>query len=165
MFNFESTKECMNIFLLLDPIFHMWEIGFAEWDNCNILDKTRDVLTCLLAPLEKSAFGCLSNLKEKQLEKLAQGFIAKTITIHDRLTKGGRQPNLKSMYEFMNQLKRKVVIRDEIMIHFSFPKPITNNQKPYSDEVCREKKLRHKLDKMLFSILDFELNKEFIPKI
>jgi hypothetical protein len=50
------------------------------------------------------------------------------------------------------------------MIHLSFPKPITNNQKPYFDEAWREKKLKHKLDKMLFSIFDFELNEEFIPK-
>jgi len=66
----------------------MWEMGFAEWDNCNILDKTRDVSTCFLVPIRKSAFGCLSNLKEKQLEKLAQSFFAKTITIRDQLTKG-----------------------------------------------------------------------------
>jgi hypothetical protein len=102
-------------------------MGFAKWENCNILDKTGDVSTCFLAPIEKSAFGYLSNLKEKQLKKSAQGFLAKTIIIHDRLTKGKRQPNLKSMYEFTNQLKRRVVIRNEIMIHFGFPKPITNN--------------------------------------
>jgi hypothetical protein len=41
------------------------------------------------------------------------------------------------------------------MIHFSFPKLAANNQKPYSDDVWIEKKLKHKLDRMLFSILDF----------
>jgi len=61
------------------------------------------------------------------------------------------------MYEFMNQLKRKVVIQNEIMIHFNFPKP-------YSDEAWKEKKLKHKLVKILFSILDSRLNKEFILK-
>jgi hypothetical protein len=44
------------------------------------------------------------------------------------------------------------------MIHFGFPNLTTNNQKPYSNEAWREKKLKHKLDKMFFSILDFELN-------
>jgi hypothetical protein len=73
------------------------------------------------------------------LEKLAQGFLAKIITICDQVTKGERQPNLKLMYEFTNQLKRKVAMRNEIMIHFNFPKSITNNQKPYSHEVWREK--------------------------
>jgi len=110
MFNVESTKECMSIFLLSDPVFRMWEMGFVEWENCNILDKSGDVSICLLAPIEKSAFGYLSNLKEKQLRKLVQGFLAKTITIRDRLTKGERQPNLKPMYEFTNQLKRKAII-------------------------------------------------------
>ncbi len=46
------------------------------------------------------------------------------------------------------------------MIHFDFPKPTINNQKPYYNEVWTKKKLKHKLDKMFFSILDFELNEE-----
>jgi hypothetical protein len=57
------------------------------------------------------------------------------------------------MYELTKQLERKVVIQNEIMIHLSFPKPITNNQKPYSDEVWRKKELKHKLDKMFFLTL------------
>jgi hypothetical protein len=65
------------------------------------------------------------------------------------------------MYEFTKQLKRKVVIQNEIMIHFGFPKSIANSQKPYSDEAWREKKLKHKLDKMFFSILDSTFNEEF----
>jgi hypothetical protein len=50
------------------------------------------------------------------------------------------------------------------MIHFGFPKLIANNQKPYSNETWREKKLKHKLEKMFFSILDFGLNEEFYTK-
>jgi hypothetical protein len=50
------------------------------------------------------------------------------------------------------------------MIHFGFPKLIANNQKPYSNEAWREKKLKYKLDKMFFSILDFELNEWFYTK-
>jgi len=92
------------------------------------VDKSRDVLTCPPLPIEKSMFGCLSYLKEKQLEKLTRNLLAKKITIRDRPTKGGGQPHLKSMYECtMAQLKRKAVIQNEIMINFNFPKPITNN--------------------------------------
>jgi hypothetical protein len=86
------------------------------------------------------------------------GLFVKTIIILDQPTKGRKQPNLKSMYKFTKQLKRKVVIRNKIMIHFGFLKLIANNQKPYSNEAWRKKKLKHKLDKMFFSILDFELN-------
>jgi hypothetical protein len=46
----------------------MWEMVFDEWENCNILDKTRDLPTCLLAAIEKLTFGCFLNLKEKKLK-------------------------------------------------------------------------------------------------
>jgi len=68
------------------------------------------------------------------------------------------------MYEYTKQLKGKVVIRNEIMIHFDFPKPTTNNQKPYSNDVWIEKKLKHKFNKIFFSILNFELNDKFYTK-
>jgi hypothetical protein len=51
------------------------------------------VLACLLKPIRKFAFNCLTNLKEKQLEKLARGFLSKTITFKECPTKEGR-PNL-----------------------------------------------------------------------
>jgi hypothetical protein len=47
------------------------------------------------------------------------------------------------------------------MIHFGFPKPTINNQKSYSNEAWNKKKLKHKLDKMFFSILDSEFNEKF----
>jgi hypothetical protein len=75
----------------------------------------------------------LANLKEKQFEKLARGFLSKAITLQKHPTKGGR-PNLKSMYEFTRLLKWKAMFRNEIMIHFGHPKPTGNNQKPYSDD-------------------------------
>ncbi len=100
---------------------------FIEWENCKILDKNRDVLIHLLMLIEKSTFSYLSNLKEKQMEKLIQGLFVKTITIRDRPTKGEGSPHLKSMYKSTKKLKKKAVIWNEIMIHFNFPKPITNN--------------------------------------
>jgi hypothetical protein len=50
------------------------------------------------------------------------------------------------------------------MIHFDFPKPTANNQKPYYDDAWTKKKLKQKLDKMFFSILDSNLNDEFYTK-
>jgi hypothetical protein len=50
------------------------------------------------------------------------------------------------------------------MIHFGHPKPTANNQKPYSDDGWHALKDKHKLDKMLFSILDLELNDDFYLK-
>jgi hypothetical protein len=73
----------------------------------------------------------LAHFKEKQFKKLARRFISKAITLRECPTKGGR-PNLKSMYEFTRLFKWKVVIRNEIMIHFGHPKPTANNEKPYS---------------------------------
>jgi hypothetical protein len=105
----------------------------------------------------------LANLKEKQFEMLTRGFLSKAITFKKRPTKG-RRLNLKSMYEFTRLLKWKVVIRNEIMIHFGHPKLTANNQKPYSDDEWHILKDKHKLDKMLFSILDLELNDGFYSK-
>ncbi len=75
---------------------------------------------------EKFVFGCLVNLKEKQLKKLARGLLSKTIALKEHPTKGGGL-NVKSMYEFTRMLKLKVVIQNEIMIHFGHPKPTANN--------------------------------------
>ncbi len=47
--------------------------------------------------------------------------------MRDRLAKGGGRLDLKSMHEFTKLLKRKLFIRNEIIIHFKFPKPIVNN--------------------------------------
>lgn len=70
MFNIESTKEFMNILFLSNLVFHMWDIIFVEWENCNILDNNGKVLTFPPTPIGKLTFACLSNMKEKQLEKL-----------------------------------------------------------------------------------------------
>jgi hypothetical protein len=46
--------------------------------------------------IRKFAFGCLVNLKEKQLKKLAKGLLTKAITLREHPLKGGG-PNLTSM--------------------------------------------------------------------
>ncbi len=53
------------------------------------------------------------------------------------------------------------MIWNKIMIHLGHPKPTTNNKKPYLDKKWHALKDKHKLDKMLFSILDLELNDDF----
>jgi hypothetical protein len=107
-------------------IFHLWETILVEWERCNILDGSSDVPTKSPKSIRKSAFGCFANLKENQLEKLARGLISWTVTICEK-PKGGGRLDLKSMYEVSKTFKRKVVIWNEIMIHFGFPKLTTNN--------------------------------------
>jgi hypothetical protein len=65
------------------------------------------VPTCPLALIGKLAFGCLSNMTEKKLEKLAQGLLAKTITIRDNPIKGNGRLDLKLMHKFTKHLKKK----------------------------------------------------------
>jgi hypothetical protein len=50
------------------------------------------------------------------------------------------------------------------MIHFGLPKPITNNQRPYKDEKWHVLKVKHKMDKIFFSILDAELFEDIYLK-
>jgi hypothetical protein len=67
----------------------LWHSIFLEWDRCNILDGSGDVPTYLPKLIYKSTFGCLANIKEIQLEKLARGLLAKMITLEKHPTKGG----------------------------------------------------------------------------
>jgi len=50
---------------------------FFEWERCKILDGSGDVLICPPKPIGNSTFGCLANLKEKQLKKLIRGLFKK----------------------------------------------------------------------------------------
>jgi hypothetical protein len=134
-----------------------------HWERCNILDGSNDVLTKLPKLIGKLTFGCLVNLKENQLEKLAKGLISWIVTIRER-PKGGGRPNLNSMYDISKIFKRKAIIQNEIMIHFAFPKLTTNNQRPYKDEAWHTLKMQHKMDKMFFFILDMELFEDFYSK-
>jgi hypothetical protein len=68
------------------------------------------------------------------------------------------------MYEITKVLKQKAVIHNDIVIHFGFPKPTPNSQKPYKDDEWKEVKSEHNLNKMIFSILDVELNHDFYNK-
>jgi hypothetical protein len=105
----ESTKECMNILMLIDVVFQLCQNVLLEWERCNILDGFRDVPTRLPKSIRKFAFGCLINLKETQLEKLARGLLTKTIIFRECPAKVGRL-ELKSMYEFTRLFKQKAMI-------------------------------------------------------
>jgi hypothetical protein len=59
----------------------LWENVFIEWERCNILDKSGGVFACPSKPIGKSTFGCLTNLKEKQLEKFARGLFDHIINL------------------------------------------------------------------------------------
>jgi len=69
-------NEYINILLFSYMVFHLWEIILVEWGRCNILDGSNDVPAKLPKPIRKLAFGCLANMKECQLEKLARRFIS-----------------------------------------------------------------------------------------
>jgi hypothetical protein len=55
----------------------LWQKVLLEWEKCNILDGFGNVSAQLPKSIDKSAFGCLANLKETWLEKLARGFLRK----------------------------------------------------------------------------------------
>ncbi len=63
------------------------------------------------------------------------------------------------MYKFIRLLKWKIIIWNEIMIHFRHLKLTTNNQKPYTNDEWHMLKDKHKMDKI--SILDSKLNDDF----
>jgi hypothetical protein len=44
--NVESTKECMNILLLINVVFQPWQSVFLEWERYTILDGSGDGPTC-----------------------------------------------------------------------------------------------------------------------
>ncbi len=81
--NMKSMKECMNIVLLTNVVFQLWQSVLFEWERCNILDGSGDIPTCLPKAISKSSFDCLENLKEIQLEKLVRGLLMKMITLKE----------------------------------------------------------------------------------
>jgi hypothetical protein len=89
----------MNLLLLIYAIFQLWQSVLLEWERCNILDGFGNVAACVPKLIGKYVFAYLVNLMEKQLEKLAKGFLSKIIKLKKHLMKGGR-PKLKSMYKF-----------------------------------------------------------------
>jgi hypothetical protein len=54
----------MNILLLIDVVFHLWQNVLVEWERCNIFDEFGNVLACPPKLINKSTLGCLVNLKE-----------------------------------------------------------------------------------------------------
>jgi hypothetical protein len=60
----KSIKERLNILLLLDETYALWEKMFIEWENGNILDMIGRLPIRKVAPIGKSAFNCLVNLCE-----------------------------------------------------------------------------------------------------
>jgi hypothetical protein len=66
-------------------------------------------------PVKKSAFNCLVGLKETHMVKLTHGLKAHEILLRDQLATGGN-PHLLTMMEFCYNLKKRRVIRNEIMV-------------------------------------------------
>jgi hypothetical protein len=64
-------------------------VCFLNGRGVTFLDGFGDVLTCPPEPIKKFTFGCLVNLKKKQLKKLTRGLLAKMITFKERPMKEG----------------------------------------------------------------------------
>jgi hypothetical protein len=60
----KSIKECLNILLLPNETHALWEKMFIKWENDNVLDGSGRLLIRKVAPIGKSAFTCLVNLRE-----------------------------------------------------------------------------------------------------
>ncbi len=75
VFKVNSIKECLNILLLSDGAYALWEKVLWEWENGNILDEIGKLPTKKVAPIRKSTFNCLVGLHEFQMAMLAQGLL------------------------------------------------------------------------------------------
>ncbi len=95
---------------------------------------------------------------------MARGLLDHIITLQEHPMKVRGRLDFKLMYKITKVLKWKVVIHNEIMIHFRLLKLTLNNQKPYKDDKWKEVKSKHNLDKMIFSILSIESNQDFNNK-
>ncbi len=63
----KSIKECLNILLLPDETYALWEKVFLEWENGNILHRTSKSLIGKVAPMVKLAFNCVVGQHESQM--------------------------------------------------------------------------------------------------
>jgi hypothetical protein len=66
----KSIKECLNILLLLNETYALWEKVLFKWENANLLDKPRKLPTMKVAPIGKLAFNCLVGLCKSQMAVL-----------------------------------------------------------------------------------------------
>jgi hypothetical protein len=93
--------------------------------------------------VEKLAFNCLVGLKEIHIMKLTHGLKAHEILLQDRLAMGSNL-HLLIMKNFYYNIKKRRVIRNEIMVFHKNLQPMAQNPHPYIKEMWKKIKLQHK---------------------
>jgi hypothetical protein len=79
--------------------------------------------------------------------KLTHGLKPHEILLWDWLATRGN-PHLVTMMQFCYIVKKRRVIRNEIMVFHRHPQPIVQNPQPYTEEMWKKMKLQHKYNKM-----------------
>jgi len=102
--------------------------------------------------VEKSAFNCFVGLKETYMVQLAHGLKVHEILLRDQLATWGNL-HLLTMMKFCYNMKKRRVIRNEIMIFHNQPQPRAQNPHPYNEEMWKKIKLQHKYNKVLFALV------------
>jgi len=92
--------------------------------------------------------------------KLAHGLKAHKILLQDRPTTRGN-PHLVTMTKFCYNIKKRRVIRNEIIVFHRHLQPIAQSPQPYTEEMWKKVKLQHKYSKVLFAVLERALNDDF----
>ncbi len=93
--------------------------------------------------------------------KLAHGLKAHEILWWDRPAMGSN-PHLLTMMKFYKNVKKRRVIRNEIIVVHKHFQPMAQSPHPYIEEMWKKMKLQHKYNKVLFVLLDKTLNDDFV---
>jgi hypothetical protein len=73
----------------------------------------------------------------------------------------GRNAQLLKMTKFCYNIKKRRVIRNEIMVFHKHPQPMVQSLHLYIEEMWKKMKLQHKYDKVLFVLLERTLSDNF----
>lgn len=119
VFAMKFVKECMTIFLLSNELYNEWGDILLMWEWGKILDGFKK-LPLKPQPMGKSAFNFFVNLEEYHMQKLVNDLKSHKITMCNRLA-SGRNPRLLTMAKFCYNVKKKIVIWNEIMVHHNCP--------------------------------------------
>jgi hypothetical protein len=93
--------------------------------------------------VEKLAFNCLVGLKEIHIMKFTHGLKAHEILLRDQPTTGSNL-HLLIMKKFYYNIKKRRVIRNEIMVFHKNTQRMVENPHPYTKEMWKKIKLQHK---------------------
>ncbi len=125
----------MIILLLSNMLYDEWKQILLLWEQSKILDGYAK-LHARLQLVEKSAFNCFVGLKEICMVKLVHGLKVHEILLHNQLVTQGNL-HLLTMTKFCYNMKKRRVVRNEIMVFHKQPQPRTQNPHPYTEEMWK----------------------------